>query len=282
MRRTTARIVLSSLLCACGGGDFEAAAEVEDARSTSTDSPTLGAEPSPEAGSGAPDAANESLQNEATIDAAPAQNDRADSEEADTAADSPFDPGSDATPEMASDGSFDARPERASDGASGATCDAPMVFYRDRDGDQFGVTSESVTACSAPRTDDDVDVWVTQPGDCRDDLPNVKPFKAGSPDPPKYSGSGYSDPVRPLGISFDFDCNGVETDDPSNMYPPGPPTCPLLAATGCTGSGYALAVPARNGPGINGYCGSTTLTICTAMGLNCKLQEIPTSPYRCR
>jgi hypothetical protein len=158
-------------------------------------------------------------------------------------------------------------------------CDAPTTFYRDRDGDGFGSTDEHVLACTAPQSDD-AGSWVTQPGDCRDDLPDVKPFKAGSPDPPKYSGVGYSDPVRPQGISFDFDCSGIEIADPSNMYGAAQP-CGNLS-TNCGQIGYLPAAPARNGPGVNPLCGSTTLRICAAQGLNCVERTAQTTPFRCR
>ena len=182
--------------------------------------------------------------------------------------------------DAATDAIVDAPSERLADAVVDVTCDVPILYYRDRDGDQFGVTGEHVLACTAPPVDD-AGGWVTDPGDCRDDLPNVKPLKAGSPNPPQYSGTGYPDPVRPLGISFDFDCNGVETADPSNAYPAGPPQCSLLSLGQCSGGGYYPAVPARNGAGVNAYCGSTMVRICAGT-ITCGSQDVMTSPFRCR
>jgi hypothetical protein len=60
------------------------------------------------------------------------------------------------------------------------------------------------------------------------------------------------------------------------------PTCPALA-TGCTGTGYMPATPARSGTGVNPLCGSTTLKSCVVMGLNCTEQYIQmATPFRCR
>jgi hypothetical protein len=168
----------------------------------------------------------------------------------------------------------------SADAPSVTTCDVRIAFYRDRDGDGFGSTDNSVLACVAPARDDG-GAWVTQPGDCRDDLAAVKPFKANSPDPPQYSGTGYLDPARPSGVSFDYDCNGDETADPANQFGAAP-TCPALA-TGCTGTGYLPASPARGGTGVNPLCGSTTLRSCVVQGLNCKEQLIQmATPFRCR
>jgi hypothetical protein len=201
-----------------------------------------------------------------------------------TGADSSAEDASDATPvdsrlDRIADAPRDDATLRTPDAPANAGCDAGIDFYRDRDKDGFGSTSEHVLACSPPP--DDTDAWVTAPGDCRDDLPDVKPFKMGSPDPPMYSGVGYSDPLRPQGISFDFDCNGVETADPTNTYGAAPATCPALS-TNCGAIGYISAAPARNGTGVDGLCGSTTLRICAAEGLNCNPKYAQTTPFRCR
>jgi len=86
-----------------------------------------------------------------------------------------------------------------------ATCDVQVTLYHDKDGDGFGATDDHMLAC-AP-----IPGWVKLPGDCRDDLVQVKPDKAGSPDPPHASGTGYADPTKPGNISFDYDCDGTET-----------------------------------------------------------------------
>jgi hypothetical protein len=257
---------LGLALAACGGNDFQAA-EPEDGGSSSPDASSL----APDARSGdetsQPDAAGEWHGDDGVPDA----NGERVVDDA-TSVEAAFD----APP----DGPPDASRDVVGDAPVVGTCDAPLHFYRDRDRDGYGSTDNGVVACTAPAADDG-GAWVTQPGDCRDDLADVKPFKQSSPDPPNYSGTGYPDPVRPLGISFDYDCNGDETADPTNQFGAAP-TCPALA-TGCAGTGYVPASPARSGTGVNPLCGSTTLKSCVVMGLNCKEQYIQMStPFRCR
>jgi hypothetical protein len=262
------------VLMACGGSDFVAATDTPEDGSTWHDSTTHVEDrgtttkdaPMADAGShgddGVPDANGERVVADATA--------------VDTGV-------NDTTPERSiGDATFDATAEAsAADIRADVTCDAPLSFYRDRDRDGFGSTDNRIMACLAP-ADDDGGTWVTQPGDCRDDLAEVKPFKAGSPDPPKYSGTGYPDPVRPRGISFDYDCNGDETGDPSNQFGVAP-TCPNLGGGNCNGTGYVAASPGRSGTGINPFCGSTTLKSCVTMGLNCVEQYIQmATPFRCR
>ena len=281
MHRVLSLITVSFLVVACGGSDFTASS-IDEAGFGIPDgpAPAVDAAPEEDRGMGRLDAGAESQADDAVRDATtevvvdatlaeavPADTDAAVVDVIDaTLIDATL---IDAT---SVDVAFDA--------PSDVACEAPIDFYRDRDKDGFGSTSEHVLACVPPS--DDAGAWVTQPGDCRDDLSNVKPFKAGSPDPPSYSGTGYSDPVRPRGISFDYDCNGVETGDPTNTYQAGPPTCPALSGGNCNGAGYLPAVPARSGTGVNAFCGSTTIRICTAMGLNCNPQDIVTSAFRCR
>jgi hypothetical protein len=259
MRRACAWVILGGWLSACSGGDFEAGAPT-DVVSNDANAPTPDAPSAIDADAALPDSREEWQRDDGVPDST---SDRV---------------GNDTT--SVSESRLDATPDRTLDAPGGATCDVATTFYRDRDGDGFGVTAEHIAACLAP-VPDDGGAWVTEPGDCRDDLPAVKPLKAGSPDPPGYSGVGYADPVRPQGISFDFDCNGIETADPANMFS-GPPTCPALA-TGCAGTGYLPASPARTGAGVNGLCGSTMLKMCVVQGLGCTEQYIQmATPFRCR
>jgi hypothetical protein len=263
MRRAFAWMVIGWLLASCGGSDFQAADPADAALGDDADAQT----PLRDAGSDSqrndavPDAHGEQVVDDTTpTDVGPTE---ARVTEASTDA-------------AMTDVTFDTRGD-ALDAPADARCDALTTFYRDRDGDGFGSTSEHVLACVAPVGDG---AWVTQPGDCRDDLADVKPFTANSPDPPKYSGTGYMDPVRPQGISFDFDCDGIETADPSNMYGAAV-ACPSLS-TNCGQIGYLPAAPARNGTGVNPLCGSTTLRICAAQGLNCVEKTAQTTAFRCR
>lgn len=278
-------------LAACGGSDFVAATPepddgsatrdsamaVEDRGTTTKDAPAADktVSPQPDAGlhgdDGVPDANGERVVADATA---------VDTSVNETTPDAP---GIDASLDVAlvMDAALDTPSDNRTDAPADVTCEAPLSFYRDRDRDGFGSTDTRIMACVAP-ADDDGGAWVTQPGDCRDDLAEVKPFRAGSPDPPKYSGTGYADPVRPRGISFDYDCNGDETGDPSNQFGAAP-TCPNLAGGNCKGTGYVTATPGRFGTGINPYCGSTTLKQCVEQGLNCVEQYIQmATPFRCR
>jgi hypothetical protein len=285
MRRLLGGIVFGVYLAACGGSDFAAGTPDDDAgadgASGDTGAPSVPDSSTPtdavtEQDGSFPqnDAPNESRADDGVNDG---PGDRVDEEI--TASESGL---VDATPDRTVDAPADA-PLDASEASVDATtdvasttCDAPTTFYRDRDKDGFGATAEHVLACTAPPGDD----WSTRPGDCRDDLPNVKPFVANSPDGPMYSGSGYADPVKPQGISFDFDCDGTETADPTNMYGAAQ-ACGNLS-TNCGQIGYLPADPARSGVGINGLCGSTTLRICAAQGLACNAMFAQTTPYRCR
>ena len=158
-------------------------------------------------------------------------------------------------------------------GTADVPCSKPFIYYRDKDGDGFGDDNEVKPSCVA------IDVgWSTVGGDCRDDLPEVRPAPRGSPNPPAYSGMGYPDANRPGGISFDYDCSGTEDADPANPHGANV-DCPLLLT--CVGVGYVPVNPARTGMGIDPRCGSTTLSRCS--GVVCTASMEPTTiPYRCR
>jgi hypothetical protein len=181
--------------------------------------------------------------------------------------------------ETSSDAAFDADASVPSDardvGPSDIVCTEPVVYYKDEDGDGFGKNTDTASSCT-PLSGK----WSTIGGDCRDDLPAVKPFRSGAPNPPAYSGTGYPATNQPAGVSFDYDCNGTEDADPTNAYGADPDCSGLL---NCNGTGYIAADPSRQGPGINPRCGSTTLKKCKTDGLNCSSDLIyDTVPYRCR
>lgn len=164
--------------------------------------------------------------------------------------------------------------------AAAEACTTPTTFYRDRDGDGYGSTDDHISACVAPAAGD-AGAWVVDPGDCRDDLPDVRP----DPQDPAvrdghYSSQGYSDPTKPGGVSFDYNCNGIEEPDPTNLYGT-EPSCPVLIP-GCSGKGYVAVAPERSGPNINSYCGSTTIKSCVIDFLGCKAEfTTVTQPFRC-
>jgi hypothetical protein len=159
----------------------------------------------------------------------------------------------------------------AGDG-SDASCQK-QTLYQDRDGDGEGQTSQAEQLCPQPG-------WVSQPGDCRDDQPLV--FMGQE----QYFAAPYPDPLRPQGVSFDFDCDGVETPDPSNQTLDAAPTCGGLGLLVCTGSGFLPATPARSGSGIEPRCGSNLLRSCVVVnGISCAAQDVAVADdvrFRCR
>jgi hypothetical protein len=168
------------------------------------------------------------------------------------------------------------------DAAGGdVVCSEPITYYKDADGDGFGVSTETTITCTPPGIH-----WSVLTGDCRDDLPNVKPYSVNSPDPPLYSSVGYADMGKPQGVSFDYDCTGTEDADPNNAYANIPePDCAGLL--NCTGAGYMAVNPARTGNGINPQCGSTTVKRCTLLLANgapalCSSTLEVAAPYNCR
>jgi hypothetical protein len=139
------------------------------------------------------------------------------------------------------------------------------MYYQDKDKDGFGDKETSMAACSQPEG------WVTNSADCNDGNKEVYPGQQA------YFEQGYPKPGAPQGISFDYDCNGVE--DPSPLDTKNP-TCPGVVL-GCDKSGYAPGN--RTGPGVDPYCGVKTRNSCTVSGLSCN-SNISTvaNGFRCR
>jgi hypothetical protein len=180
---------------------------------------------------------------------------------------------SDAQPDSADaqpDAPEDAPPDAPRDGPVDAptdsrpACDAPLQYFLDADHDTYGADDSMVRACAAPGSD-----WVLRGGDCRDDLPEVRPNQND------YKPEGYE---TKSGVSFDYNCSGIEEPDPGS-FGAAPTSCPLL--TPCGGPGY---VPGpRSGPGVNALCGSLLLRGCVTNGLGCMQQQTATtSAKRCR
>ncbi|HEY6556800.1 MAG TPA: hypothetical protein VI072_05990 [Polyangiaceae bacterium] len=166
---------------------------------------------------------------------------------ADTSADAPFDAPTDTRP----------------------TCDAPLEYFLDADHDTYGDDSTMLRACDPPSGD-----WVLRGGDCRDDLPKV------NPDQDDYMPEGYE---TTQGVSFDYDCSGLEEPDPES-FGAAPASCPLLPP--CNTQQYPPGyVPGpRSGLGVNALCGSQLLRGCVANGaLGCAQQQTATTAAkRCR
>jgi hypothetical protein len=174
----------------------------------------------------------------------------------------PFDSGA-GTPGGALDASIDA--------AAADAC-VPVLSYVDADGDEAGVTASGALVCPGPG-------WVPLAGDCRDDRVDVFPGQL------VFSGVGYPDPTKPDGISFDYDCDGVEEPDPENLPPDVPPNCGSFAGgVNCAGSGYLPRAPARADTNIEPRCGSTLRRTCEGQLLSaCEaIDESIVLPFRCK
>jgi hypothetical protein len=146
------------------------------------------------------------------------------------------------------------------------------LLYPDGDGDGVGLTSGAELRCAMPG-------WVSTPGDCRDDLSDV--FLGQS----RYFGMSYPEPSHADGVSFDFDCDGTEEPDPTNMTLAPVPDCRGLSVT-CNEQGYLPVDPGRSGSGIDPRCGSNLLRQCVpSQLLGCVAEVLVLSDdarFRCR
>ena len=149
------------------------------------------------------------------------------------------------------DGDRDATERDAASTAGGsAGCSAATAWYADADGDGFGTAANAMVACVAPSTG-----WVDNADDCDDHDGRVHPKQATYFATP-YKAAGNID-------SFDYDCSGDESLDPSQHAAPS--ACGLLSIANCAGSGYVPT--ARTGPGVNPLCGSVQTSTCTPTAL---------------
>jgi hypothetical protein len=148
----------------------------------------------------------------------------------------------------------------------------PTTVYHDVDGDTFGSDSDATFACPSVE-------WVTVGGDCRDDLPLVKPGQT------QHFAVGYP-ASSPGGVSFNYDCANGETPDPDNDTNDEVPDCSTLLGLGlgCVGSGFEPASPARSGVGVEPRCGSKVRTDCSLNGTCTPRQSTlaDSEAFRCR
>jgi hypothetical protein len=148
----------------------------------------------------------------------------------------------------------------------------PLDLYRDVDGDSYGDTAQHAFGCIR-------EGWVELPGDCREDLPLVNPGQAG------FFGEGFSDPEKPGGISFNYDCNNFEEGDTNNNPPGAAVDCQGLLGLGvaCAGSGYERTARGT-ADGVNDLCGSDIVITCVAPTLaSCVSSPLAVlTPFKCR
>lgn len=154
-------------------------------------------------------------------------------------------------------------------GAGGA-CPDPITWYVDNDQDGYGAESApKIQSCEKPQGH-----YTKVGGDCQDEERSVHPQL--SPQEKKYFGTAYK---TLAGVeSYDYDCSGVETGDPSPSQPRAA-MCSLLTLGGCGGSGYSPGT--RGGIGTNAYCGSQKFQTCKG-SLTCTgtIGQV-TTPYAC-
>jgi hypothetical protein len=170
-------------------------------------------------------------------------------------------------------GDGDAGTEDASADGGADEC-TPVTLYRDGDDDGVGDVADSDVRCPE-------DGWVSQPGDCRDDLPDVFPGQTA------FFAEPYVDPTRPAANyeSFDFDCDGSDESAPTNSpATPAPNNCNSLLT--CQGSGYLPTAPLRSGPGVEPRCGSNLRRTCISDGaLACVADDVELADsliFRCK
>jgi hypothetical protein len=148
-------------------------------------------------------------------------------------------------------------------------CPHPIVYYRDSDRDGHGSPGTAVLACSPPANGD----WSLTATDCNDRNSRVHPDQDAYFDVPYRAASGAD--------SFDYDCSGVEDEEPSQ--PKAPDNCGLLSLALCGGTGYVKT--AREGQGLSPFCGSQQTNTCrAALGiLLCEsVTEPADEPFRCK
>jgi hypothetical protein len=123
-------------------------------------------------------------------------------------------------------------------------CEPLTVFYEDLDRDGWGVTAKAASACVRPPG------FADRGGDCADDDPNVFPGQTA------YFGRGYTKAGG--AISYDYNCDGVETELSGFVHWSG--SCPPPSGQSCSGGGYTPEQ--RSGAGVDPYCGSTVGQTC--------------------
>lgn len=153
-------------------------------------------------------------------------------------------------------------------GAGGApACTSAVFWYQDMDGDGYGSDAVTKYQCPAPRG-----TWVRAGGDCNDGDATVNPAQT------KFFGVPYQQADNT--DSFDYDCSGKE--EPNPEFTIAPDDCGLLKVLAC-GSASGYETNNRAGPGINAWCGSTTVRTCIPSAVVCTTTTKSGQPaFSCR
>jgi hypothetical protein len=133
------------------------------------------------------------------------------------------------------------------DGNPANGCEPLGTFYQDSDKDGYGGTV-SVKQCTAPAG------YVSAAGDCNDANAQVHPGQTS------YFTSGYTNLAG--SVSYDYDCDAVETEDPAGGGFVHLTDCGVA----CDGEGYLTNLPVRSGSGVDPFCGSTRYELCISIG----------------
>ena len=163
-------------------------------------------------------------------------------------------------------------------GPSDAGCTNPVELFIDRDRDGFGSDALEDRVRDCPR-----DGYATQGGDCLDDPLLGNSAAVVNPGQTLFFDRGYPSAASPSGVSFDYNCDGVESPGPAFTSSLEVPDC-SLASTPCAGFGIGYRGTQRTGPGENPLCGSVNFAICgDVAGGTCTLNELrdPNRPLLC-
>jgi hypothetical protein len=153
-------------------------------------------------------------------------------------------------------------------GACGtAGCVALQTYYPDKDGDGYGTNAGAITACPGVI----MTGFATLGGDCLDTDPTVNPGAPGSKGPyTNLSGQW----------SYDYDCDGVETEVGTYTH------FTLCGPPQCNQAGWRPADPRPTGPppGADPFCGSSYYTNCSGSmsGASCGPFNTFGNPISCK
>ncbi|MCA9666995.1 MAG: hypothetical protein KC503_15455 [Myxococcales bacterium] len=118
----------------------------------------------------------------------------------------------------------------------------PLTYYRDTDGDSYGDPATGVSLCTPPTSG-----YVTDSTDCDDSDAKAHPGQTQFSSTPRKGGG------------YDFDCDGNETQENTDLFT----SCPTSGTVGCpTPPAWEGAVPACGDPGTLSYCQRILFSSC--------------------
>ena len=269
------RILLVAVLPACGGGDFTSKTR---SSSTGPDAALDGSAPSSGSAKGSGGGGNSSGGSGADAGASAG----GDQGSGGTLGTGGTDAGSPGNGGAAGAGGSSAGGTASSGGngnggvnGSGGSCPDPTTWYLDVDQDGYGSdTAKTVVSCTQPQGH-----YVKIGGDCNDNESKVHPQLTQQE--VRFFGTPYR--ARNGTDSYDYDCSGVETGDPSQ---PKAGACVWLSVVGnCAEAGNGYVAETGGGQtSSNPFCGSQKLQTCTktsVVGTCATTTTDAPAPYRC-